>query len=380
MIDATLVEMARRTNLIDLVGQRVDLRRESATEWSGPCPRCAGNDRLHVKATGFFCRNRSCWPDGADKFGDPIDYARWLHGVDFAGAVSLLTGQSTQPEARRVTPQPSTATQAKPKQYDGWADDVGKVVIDAQDRIGQGFAYLEGRGLEPSTAVAYGLGFRTDAPLPGTWDRKARRHIVDAQPAIVIPWYRAGRLTAVRYRFLGLHTYTDIDGKERKVKQSSVHDSDFVGVLYGGHVLPAFCTMPPNENGRNAEGLRTLVVCEGEINAMSIWQVTQGWNWDVLSLGSESQKLTASAVAFAERYGRVIVWMDNPKIACKVMSQIAGAVAVSSPIVDSKKVDANDMLRTGQLADFLIEVRLHEGSVRSEEEKEMLNWWLQEIL
>lgn len=380
MIDESLVETARQTNLINLVGQRVELHKESAVEWSGPCPICGGDDRFHVKATGFFCRNRACWPDGADKFGDPIDYVRWLHRVDFAGAVAILTGQSAQPMARRVMPQPSTATQPKPRQYDGWSEQVGKVVSDARERIEAGYAYLNGRGLSPFTGVSFGLGFRPDAPLPGTWDRKARRHVVDPQPAIVIPWYRAGKLTAVRYRFLETHAYTDVDNRDRTVKQSSVHDSDFAGVLYGGHVLPEFCSMPVPESGKCVERLRTLVLCEGEINAMSIWQTAQMWNWDVLSLGSESQKLTPGAVAFAERYSRVIAWMDKPEIARKVMSQIAGAVAVNSPVVDGRKVDANDMLKSGQLAEFLIEVRLHEGSVRSEEEKEMLNWWLQEIL
>ncbi|TXH46398.1 MAG: hypothetical protein E6Q97_29710 [Desulfurellales bacterium] len=380
MIDTMLVEQARSVNLVSLAGQRVELRKESATEWSGPCPLCGGHDRLHVKATGFFCRNRSCWSAGADKFGDPIDYARWLYRVDFAGAVSILTGQSVQPEVRPATPRPSTATQAKPKQYDGWADQVGGMVATAQERLESAAGYLANRGLEMTTAVAYRLGFRTDAPLPGTWNSRERRHVVEPQPAIVLPWYRAGKLVAVRYRFLSSSTYTDVDGKERTVKLSSVHGSDFAGALYGGHVLPEFCTLPPNEHGRNVEGLRTLVLCEGEINAMSIWQTTQRWNWDVLSLGSESQKLTAGAIEFAERYGRVIVWMDQPEFAKRVMAQIAGAVAVNSPVVDGKKVDANDMLRTGQLAEFLIEARLHEGSVHSEEEKEMLNWWLQEVL
>lgn len=375
MIDNALIEQAKRTNLITLVGQQTQLHRESSTEWSGPCPICAGDDRFHVKADSFFCRK--CHPE----FGDAIEYARWLHRVDFAGAVSILTGQTAQPMARRVTPAPSTTKPKTKQQYDGWADDVGKIVSEAQTRMRDAANYLASRGLYETTVDAFGLGFRPDAPLPGTWHAKERRHIVDPQPAIVIPWYRGGALTAVRYRFLETHTYTDVDGKERKrVKVSSVHDSNFAGALYGGHVLPEFCALPVPEDGKCAERLRTLVLCEGEINAMSIWQETEQWNWDTLSLGSESQKLTPGAVAFAERYGRVIVWMDEPDVAKRVMSQIAGAVAVSSPVVDDKKIDANDMLRSGQLAEFLIEVRLHEGSVKSEEEKEMLNYWLQEVL
>jgi len=352
MIDATLVELARRTNLIELAKQRVELRRESATEWSGPCPICQGTDRLHVKADAFFCRK--CHP----QFGDPIEYARWLHRVDFAGAIGILTGQTQGPKARVMTPQPTTKQpQRKDAQYSGWADDAQPMVTEAQallrdQRPALGYYLHINRQLSDNTIDAFGLGFRTDAPLPGTWHAKERRHMVDPQPAIVIPWFRGGKLCAVRYRFLTLHTYTDLDGKERKVKQSSVYDSDFTGALYGGHVLPEFCTMAPNANGRNAESLRTLVLCEGEINAMSIWQEMESCNWDVLSLGSESQKLSAGALTFAERYGRVIIWMDNPEMAKRVMSQIAGSVAISSPVVDDRQIDANSMLQTGELLDF----------------------------
>jgi hypothetical protein len=372
MIDASVVELARRTNLIDLAKQRVELRRESATEWSGPCPICGGDDRMHVKADAFFCRK--CHP----QFGDPIEYTRWLHRVDFAGAINILTGQTQEPKARIMTPQPTAKQPKRPEaQHGGWVDDIQPLVTEAQAAIKDGYAYLASRGLYESTAAAFGLGFRPDAPLPGTWHAKERRHIAEPQPAIVIPWYRGGKLCAVRYRFLDLHTYTDIDGKERKVKQSSVYDSDFTGALYGGHVLPAFCTMAPNDNGRNAESLRTLVLCEGEINAMSIWQETEALNWDVLSLGSESQKLSAGALAFAERYGRVIIWMDKADIAKRVMSQIAGSVAISSPVVDDKQIDANRMLQTGELIDFLVEAR--KRACQNEDERERVKWDLWEV-
>lgn len=370
MIDPTFVEMARRTNLIDLAKQRVELHKESSTEWSGPCPICSGDDRFHVRADAFFCRK--CHPD----FGDAIEYARWLHRVDFAGAIGILTGQTQGPKVKPMTI-PSTPKVVEHKQHSGWIEQVQPIVGAAQARIEEGAAYIEGRGIELFTAMAFGLGYRADAPLPNTWDRKERRHTVEPKPAIVIPWFRGGKLTAVRYRFLTMHNYTDIDGKERDVKQSSVYDSDFTGVLYGGHVLPAFCTMLLPENGKCAERLRTLVLCEGEINAMSIAQVSRGWKWDTLSLGSESQKLTAGAIAFAERYGRVIVWMDKADVAKRVMSQITGAVAINSPVVDGQKIDANDMLKTGQLVDFLIEAR--QWACKSEDERERFTWDLWEV-
>lgn len=382
MIDKSLVDQARRVNLIDLVRQSVELRRESATEWSGPCVLCGGDDRLHVKASGFFCRNKKCWPDGSDRFGDPIEYARWLHRLNFAEAVQRLTGDTsmhttTMPRQARQPAQPVKKAPKQSAQSPDWAAKVQPMVTAAQDHAEDATAHLASRAIAIETAIFWQLGYRPDAPLPGTWDATDKRHIAQPQPAIVIPWYRAGKLCAVRYRFFETHTYTDVDGKQRKAKLTAVPGSDFTGLLYGGHMLPSFCLLPSHDNGRCAEQLRTLVIVEGEINAISIWQVAHAWRWDVLSLGSESQKLPDGGRKLAERYGRVIVWMDKADIAKQTMSQITGAVAISSPVMDERKVDANDMLQTGQLAKFLAEAR--QRACQSEDERERVKWDLWEV-
>lgn len=344
MIDSTIVELARRADLPTLVGKTIELRRESSNEWSGPCPLCGGSDRFHVKDTGWFCRQ--CHPE----FGDAIEYMRWLHRLDFAGAVQALTGNVTPPSTPSNR-QPVKAPPPKPAaQSSTWQAKTNELVEEAQGRLEQALPYLASRGLTAETAIRFRLGYRPDAPLPNTWD-KQRKHITPPQPAIVIPWYKGGQLAAVRYRFLDKHTYTDTNSQERTVKQTSLHGSEFAGVLYGGQALPEFCLQPPT--ARPTERLRTLVLCEGEINAMSIYQVAHSWRWDVLSLGSESQKLTDGGRRFAERYGHVIVWMDKAEVAQTLMSQMAGAIAINSPVNADRKRDANDMLQSGDLADFL---------------------------
>ena len=121
-----------------------------------------------------------------------------------------------------------------------------------------------------------------------------------------------------------------------------------------------------------AEQTRTLVLCEGEINAASIWQVAHDTRLDVLSVGSESTRLTDAMVAHAAKYKHVIVWMDRREVATKMREQLpAGTVAVASPLrkddqgnvltgPDGKpqKIDANDMLRIGKLGAFLAGVRV----------------------
>ncbi len=363
MIDQVIIDNAKRIDLVALIGQGIELNKISRGEYEGPCPRCAGTDRLHVKPTGFFCRQ--CHPD----WGDAIEYLQWLKGVDFTEAVRQLNGHIETP-ATKI--KPVTKVTVQPSQAPDWSAKVEPMVKAAQDHIEDGADYLQGRGLALITAFAFGLGYRHDAPLPGTWDAKRKRNITEPQPAIVMPWYRGGKVVAVRYRFLKMHEYQDADGKARKVKQSSVYDSDFAGVLYGGHMLPAFCTMPVDTSGKCAEQLRTLVLCEGEMNAMSVWQVAHGWKWDTLSLGSETQKLTPAALAFAERYGRVIIWMDKGNLAKQLMSQIPGSFAVNSPLVDDKALDANDLLQAGQLAEFLMEVRRR--SCSSDAERQRVGW------
>lgn len=363
MIQQDLVNQARSIDILSLTRERFPLQKESTREWSGPCPKCGGEDRFHVTPTGFFCRQ--CHPD----FGDAIEYMFWMHRLSFSDAVHMLTNQTAPlPD---IKPQPIVKPAQQPTQPPGWQTKALAVVDTAKERLDLALPYLASRGLTPETAIIYGLGYRPDAPLPGTWNGK--RFIVAPQPAVVIPWYRAGQLVAVRYRFLKLHEYKDAEGRERKVKQSSVFHSDFSGLLYGGHVLPAFCAQPTTANP--IERKRVLVACEGEINAMSIHQIAHTWRWDVLSLGSESQKLTDGGRKFAERYGRVIVWMDKPEIAQTLTRQIPGSVAVSSPEIEGRQMDANAMLQSNNLESFLLTARERCLSDQAEAEDLMWNLW-----
>lgn len=364
-----MIEQAKRIDIVELVGKYTELHREANSEYHGPCPFCGGHDRLVAKPDGWFCRQ--CKPmNAAHGWHSSIDFVQAKLGMNFRESVAYLTGGNFETTVRKL--QPTAKQPVQPVQSPAWHAKALAMVTAAQERIEAATTYLEGRRIDLSTALAFGLGYRPDAPLPATWDAKTKQHTAGPQPAIVIPWYRAGKLVAVRYRFLTTHRYTDTDGRQRTAKLTSVPGSDFTALLYGGHMLPAFVTMPLDANGKCAEQLRTLIIIEGEINAMSVWQVANGWNWDVLSLGSESQPLPTGGRALAERYGRTIVWMDKPEIAKALMAQVPGSVAVNSPPVVDKVLDANDLLQSGQLASFLHEVRLR--ACKSDEERERVKW------
>jgi len=330
------IEQARNINLVQLVGRYTQLRRKSGDEWEGPCPKCGGENRCVVDGRGWFCRQ--CKPfDEVHGWYGPIDFIMWQHGLSFREAVAFLTGvQMNKPmqTVPAVAPVPSVQTEE-------WRQAAERIVVAAQERLlageNPGGEYLLRRGLEPHTWMAFGMGFG--------------KH--KAAPAIVLPWYRAGKLTAIRYRFLQPLT----EGS----KIVSQFGSVFGGVLYGGQALLGA-----------GESRRTLVVCEGELNAASIWQAAHEAAVDVLSLGSESATITDGMAAYAARFAHVIVWMDKPEVAHKVAERLGTKTFVNSPTVDGREMDANALLQAGKLGGFLTTVRARACVL--EEHKERLLW------
>jgi hypothetical protein len=348
------IELARRADVLALVGNRVELKRESRGEYAGPCPRCGGQDRFHCTAEWFMCRQ--CH----EKRGDAIGLLRWLTpGLSFAEAVAQLAGGAAPTATGRGPAAPRPAAKPQAAQPAEWRNRAAKLVLECQKRLLEpegeaGAEYLLSRELEPRTWLAYGLGFRPDAPVPGTQGKQGA-------PAIVLPWYAGDRLVAVRYRFL------EAQGGHKLTAETG---SQFAGRLFGGQALPTWVRLPADDGRRNGERLCTLLIVEGEINAMSAWQAAGDTGLHVLSLGSESAGLSEAAVQAALRYGLVLAWADKGKIAQRLMAQLPGAVGVQSPGGN----DANDLHRRGLLGGFLARKRAAEAMSR--EELEGLLWAL----
>lgn len=344
------IDRAKLVDLVDLVGGYTVLRRESAREYSGPCPKCGGDDRLHVHADGWwFCR--TCHT----KRADAIEWVRFADGLPFVDAVRKLTGAGVLvPVVAPVHRSP--VRQVQPVTAE-WRQTVSLRLRAAQAALfseaGEpGRVYLSGRGLAPATWTAYGVGFMADAPCPGS-QRTAS--------AIVLPWMARGAVVGLRYRFIEPQTYTDKDGNLREgVRLSSMWRSDFTGRLFGGQAL----------NYEDAHR-RAVVIVEGEINAMSVRQVAGDSGLDVLSIGSESARLSWAAIDALNRYRRVIVWADRPGVAVRLSDALGGAYSVASP----NGQDANDLLRTGQLGAFLAAMRA-DAAAGDPAELEALLWWL----
>jgi hypothetical protein len=160
--------------------------------------------------------------------------------------------------------------------------------------------------------------------------------------AISLGWFNHdGALVAVKYRFIEPHTYTDKDGKEQTGKDGKgvrfTSRGQIEGNTFGWQAL------------RGADKVDVLIVCEGELNALSLWQVGRG-AVDVLSTGSEAttKKLPPVVVDLAAKYKHCIVWADKKDIADKAAAQI-GAASMASP----GGKDANDLLQAGKLGALL---------------------------
>ena len=111
------------------------------------------------------------------------------------------------------------------------------------------------------------------------------------------------------------------------------------------------------------------MLCEGELNAASIWQAAHLSGVDVLSLGSESQRLTEAMIAYAGKFGQVIAWADRAEIAAGLRAALPGSFAVQSP----KGRDANDLLKAGLLGGFLATARAELATGPGELERLLLD-------
>ena len=303
-----------------LAGTIVNLQRASAKEQKGPCPKCGGDDRFHCQREWFFCRK--CHPQR----GDVFEFVGWYLGLGFQDAYDHVRMQVDLPSASvQIATRISNAT----SRWDtpDWQADAQKLVARAEKQLflpqgAIGLEYLGHRGFTEETCRVWHLGFDPNYQRSYSQDGKWVKE--NLGPAITLPWMEGHSVRAVQYRFINKSKY--------RYWQKSGGDRTVFGLpLLGDR--------------------ETLVICEGELNAISIWQAAHDLV-DVVSFGSESNLEHASQdlASLSERYEKLIVWADKQDraLTCR---KIVGerAIALQSP----KGLDANDLLKQGQLRGFV---------------------------
>lgn len=136
MIPDETVAQARQMAIASVAMSLGAAKTVAVPERGVPCPGCGGTDRFSVDPVKnvFLCR-------ASGAAGDPIDLVRHVHGLDFARAVEMLTGEIQAGPARQAAPDKSDAyrMKARKRAYDIWrsARPPGDLVA----------AYLSARGL-----------------------------------------------------------------------------------------------------------------------------------------------------------------------------------------------------------------------------------------
>lgn len=327
------IEHARSANLLSLIGADTELRRIAAHEYAGPCPFCGGEDRFHVQPERgrWFCRQCTGEP-GDSGWRDAIDYVRQRQHLSFPDAIAYLSGPVPLAPPRRPSPSPRPlrvvcAWQRLGWQLAAWADLLQAQRALAGDDGETGRLYLQERGFLPATWQAWGLGL--------AWRRHPQRR--QRLPALLLPWRQGRRLTAVQHRFLA----PDLAHRERYGQRAGGER-----LLFG---LPLRRRRP------------TLLLVEGEFNALSLWQAAGG-QADVLSWGPQGNLLRPPVLALAasliSSYHHLVVWADAAEVAEQGKEALlaalpAGACPSALALCSADGRDANDLLRCGELMAFL---------------------------
>jgi hypothetical protein len=288
-------------------------------------------------------------PNGNHLGGSVIDWVMHVNQCGCGDAIvelwAMLNGRGGY-----VAPAPRPQTPPEPEigpyawKSDHWQKSVSKRLVVVQDRLqhgddGQaGRDYLAQRGITMDTAAAFGLGYG------GHWNIAAGAKM----PALFIPWQVDDMVSYVTLRFLDV-----AKGDKTKTRIASAGfklTDDADGKYYGVRFLFGLQNL-----GAHGD---TLIVVEGELNCLSIYQcITGRYACDVLSFGPQknlqNEHVVSMAQEVASRYQRIIIWADRPQATIDALGTIPNAFPVRSPEIDGKEYDANDLLQIGLLGDVL---------------------------
>ena len=250
----------------------VTLRKVAGTgggEYAGPCPICGqGRDRFRVQPEGPDGGRWYCRVCGDGKWHDSIDLVQRRSGLDFAGAVAMLT--NGQAAASSLPSPTAAASPMTPTEAPGqaWQTSARAFCDEARQRLwseagASALAGLRARGLSDETIQAAGLGYndhdrrdeRAAWGLPDELTDKGKPKAVWLPRGVVIPWQIGGDLWRVNIRRPAEDLARD--------RERGLDPAKYIG--------PA-----GSSNGLyNADALRAgfpAVLVEGEIDALTIAQ------------------------------------------------------------------------------------------------------------
>ena len=212
------IAAARDKSILDVARMCGAALKKHGQEWNGPCPGCGGVDRFWVNEAKniFLCR-----ASGAE--GGTIDLMMHRHGVGFADAVGLLTGETAMPVAAKsatVSDDDSEVWREKARRR-AWK-------VWRQGRPIEGGTlvktYFERRGIPfPDWHIA---ALRETDRLPyWHWSRSAKQfEIIHTGPAML------AAITGPDGKFIGVHrTWLDLSQRKGKAVIADPETGELLG-------------------------------------------------------------------------------------------------------------------------------------------------------
>ncbi|MFN8487126.1 MAG: hypothetical protein U0350_05995 [Caldilineaceae bacterium] len=286
----------------------IELKREGNC-YRGDCPVCG---RPHLtfapsRYVGFYFAC-NCYGQDGHHTGSGANLDFWLRSLGARGQAQpvYIPTENEQKPAKALA-----------------AGVLAKVVHGAAARLtagSEGAKYLESRGLNLATAKAWRLGY-------GFWCKYENK-------SIVIPWYGPD------HTLIGIsHRLISPTNNQPKAPWQPGMAGRTAGLLCGWHTHQA---------------RPVLVIVEGILNAPSIYQAL-GDLVDVLTPGSENTNPATWPVDRLRQWDRIVIWADEPDKANVWGKTLRTKLRITSRPNGGKKVDANDVLKRGELRTFIEE-------------------------
>lgn len=181
--------------------------------------------------------------------------------------------------------------------------------------------YLLGRGLTTESIDAYRLG---EVEAVGPWDGWKKPEPWKG-PWIVLPSFRDKELIAVKYLHL----------ERREEKKQTVVEPGCEPVLFGWQAIP--------------DNSRTVTLCEGELDALSLWQ----YGFPALSVpfgggAGAKQQWIVHEFPSLERFEEIFLALDQDEEGEKATREIISRLgAHRCKVVRLPRKDANECLQKG---------------------------------
>ncbi len=319
-----------KNDLRTIAESMTTLEKKSTHEYEGACPLCEDKNGFFVSERDYehWWNCRAC-----QEGGDVASLLMKKNNISFWEAVEELAGYSPREWCaveRQRTYTTVTPKEKLPDKPPNFTSEFNACRQAWKVHRLIGLAYFEQkRGLTRETVLKNRVGMK----------------LTYRGPAIIYPSERLvnghWQITAYNRRFLD-----EVPADQRKKKPKTML---VTGGNWGIYRL------------RRIRGARTLFVVEGEENALSVWQVARakGWACDVVSVGCQDnfKSLRHDITTLAGEYQHLLVWADARAIADKAigMYRHKSSLAIGSPqLADSDSaLDANDLLKSGQLIEFV---------------------------